>query len=217
MASPEKTKEEPIKSDKRSEPKDNREILKCDDFEMKKSVPKLSNAPKADPEELDYTSDDDLKPETINKTSLHLSQQTVQFVERRNQPCIENEEKNKSCLENTCEKGSSKKKKKPNHHISEASSASMERNNSLKSKNTRLSVVAPDGGFGWIVVAAAFIVNVIGDGVTFSFGIMFEEFQEEFGSSSAVTAGVVSMFHAVPLMTGPIAAWLINKSVILWR
>ena len=66
------------------------------------------------------------------------------------------------------------------------------------------SFVVPDGGFGWVVVAASFLTNMIADGVTFSFGIMFEEFQQEFSSSAAVTAGVVSVFHAVPLLSGPI-------------
>ena len=41
------------------------------------------------------------------------------------------------------------------------------------------SYVAPDGGYGWIVVAASFLVNMIADGVTFSFGVMFEEFEQE--------------------------------------
>ena len=73
------------------------------------------------------------------------------------------------------------------------------------------SYTAPDGGFGWLVVAASFLINMIADGVTFSFGIMFEEFQLEFSSSSAATAGVVSVFHAVPLLTGPIATWLADR------
>lgn len=55
---------------------------------------------------------------------------------------------------------------------------------------------------------AAFLVNMIADGVTFSFGVMFVEFQEEFGRSKAVTAGVVGLFHAVPLLSGPIASYL---------
>ncbi len=41
------------------------------------------------------------------------------------------------------------------------------------------SYVAPDGGYGWVVVAASFLVNMIADGVTFSFGVMFEEFEQE--------------------------------------
>ena len=45
------------------------------------------------------------------------------------------------------------------------------------------SMAAPDGGYGWVVVAASFLVNMIADGVTFSFGVMFDEFQGEFGST----------------------------------
>ena len=82
------------------------------------------------------------------------------------------------------------------------------------------SFVVPDGGFGWVVVAASFLTNMIADGVTFSFGIMFEEFQQEFSSSAAVTAGVVSVFHAVPLLTGPIATYLTDRfgcrAVTIW-
>ena len=71
--------------------------------------------------------------------------------------------------------------------------------------------LSPVVGFGWVVVTASFFVNMIADGVTFSFGIMFEEFQAEFSSSAAETAGVVSVFHAVPLLTGPIATWLTDR------
>ncbi len=73
------------------------------------------------------------------------------------------------------------------------------------------SVSAPDGGWGWVVVAASFLVNMIADGVTFSFGILFIELQEEFQESKAATAGVVSLFHAVPLLSGPIASALTDR------
>ena len=52
------------------------------------------------------------------------------------------------------------------------------------------------------------MVNMIADGVTFSFGVLFDELQNEFGESKAVTAGVVSLFHAVPLLSGPVASAL---------
>eukprot|EP00096_Caligus_rogercresseyi_P014127 TRINITY_DN6655_c0_g1_i1.p1 TRINITY_DN6655_c0_g1~~TRINITY_DN6655_c0_g1_i1.p1 ORF type:complete len:644 (-),score=198.67 TRINITY_DN6655_c0_g1_i1:308-2239(-) len=65
---------------------------------------------------------------------------------------------------------------------------------------------APDGGWGWVVVLGSFLVNCIADGVTFSFGILFIELQEEFGLSKALTAWVVSIFHSVPLLSGPLAS-----------
>ena len=73
------------------------------------------------------------------------------------------------------------------------------------------SYVPPDGGWGWVVVAASFLVNMIADGVTFSFGVLFVELQSEFAESKAVTAGVVSLFHAVPLLSGPIASALTDR------
>ena len=108
------------------------------------------------------------------------------------------------------------RRKRRKRTLSENSACS--RTLSLASSGTSLSTntstthyTAPDGGFGWVVVAASFFVNMIADGVTFSFGIMFEEFQTEFSSSAAETAGVVSLFHAVPLLTGPIATWLTDR------
>ena len=62
------------------------------------------------------------------------------------------------------------------------------------------------------MVAASFLVNMIADGVTFSFGVLFVELQAEFApESKAVTAGVVSLFHAVPLLSGPIASALTDR------
>lgn len=41
----------------------------------------------------------------------------------------------------------------------------------------------PDGGWGWVVVLASFIVNLIADGITFSFGVIFVEFLDYFGEN----------------------------------
>ena len=104
------------------------------------------------------------------------------------------------------------RKKRRNRTLSENSNTlSMASSITSVSTNNESIYVAPDGGFGWVVVAASFFTNMIADGVTFSFAIMFEQLQKEFDSSAAVTAGVVSMFHAVPLLTGPIATWLTDK------
>jgi len=97
----------------------------------------------------------------------------------------------------------------------EASSI-MSGSSSLSSMSTPANTVvetyhAPDGGYGWVVVAASFLVNMIADGVTFSFGVLFDKLEEEFGESKAVTAGVVSLFHAVPLLSGPVASALTDR------
>ncbi|XP_023322536.1 uncharacterized protein LOC111696950 [Eurytemora carolleeae] len=94
--------------------------------------------------------------------------------------------------------------------VSEASSMSVTSVTSESSVGS-YSSASPDGGYGWVVVAASFLVNMIADGVTFSFGVMFDEFQGEFDSTKAETAGVVAIFHAVPLLTGPLATWLTDR------
>ena len=91
------------------------------------------------------------------------------------------------------------------------SAASLPRSEGSSSTSTSYSFTAPDGGWGWVVVMASFLVNMIADGVTFSFGVIFVELQKEFSESKAATAGVVSLFHAVPLLSGPIASALTDK------
>jgi len=179
-----------------------------------KSVPTFDNLSKNDSLESDYGSESDLKNLTINETSLLFSQSYQTNGERNKLSGIHKVQFKDSAnpdghAYNEVTKKSPKKKGE-SQKMSD-SSGSLGSIHSNSSSNTNYSIVTPDGGYGWVVVAASFFVNMIADGVTFSFGIMFEQFQDDFGSSSAATAGVVSMFHAVPLMTGPIATWLTDR------
>lgn len=69
----------------------------------------------------------------------------------------------------------------------------------------------PDGGWGWVVVFASFIVNLIADGITFSFGVIYVEFLNYFGEGKAKTAWIGSLFMAMPLLSGPIASFLTDR------
>lgn len=69
----------------------------------------------------------------------------------------------------------------------------------------------PDGGWGWVVVFASFLVNLIADGVTFSFGVIYVNFLEYFGEGKAKTAWIGSLFMAMPLLSGPIASFLTDR------
>lgn len=69
----------------------------------------------------------------------------------------------------------------------------------------------PDGGWGWVVVAAAFVVNLIADGITFSFGVIFVEFLNYFGENRGKTAWIGSLFMATPLLSGPISSFLTDR------
>lgn len=69
----------------------------------------------------------------------------------------------------------------------------------------------PDGGWGWVVVFASFIVNLIADGITFSFGVIFVEFLNYFGEGKGKTAWIGSLFMAMPLLSGPVASFLTDR------
>ena len=98
--------------------------------------------------------------------------------------------------------------------MSSSDSESLPGNNSSSHPTLAYTYRAPDGGWGWVIVVASFMVNMIADGVTFSFGVLFDELQNEFKESKAVTAGVVSVFHAVPLLSGPIASALTDRYIM---
>lgn len=69
----------------------------------------------------------------------------------------------------------------------------------------------PDGGWGWVVVFASFMVNLIADGVTFSFGVIYIEFLKYFDEGKAMTSLIGSLFMAIPLLSGPIASFLTDR------
>ena len=60
----------------------------------------------------------------------------------------------------------------------------------------------PDGGWGWLVVLASFLNHVVVDGIAFTFGVFFIEFQEHFQSTKAQTALVGSLLAGFYLISG---------------
>lgn len=69
----------------------------------------------------------------------------------------------------------------------------------------------PDGGWGWVVVLSSFIISMIADGISFSFGLLYIEFLEEFEASKSTTAWIGSLFIAVPLLSGPVMSALVDR------
>lgn len=79
------------------------------------------------------------------------------------------------------------------------------------SNSTIVPPLAPNGGYGWIIVLASFVINLIADGIGFSFGVLYIELLHYFGESKGKTALVGSLFYSIPLMCGPIASVLIDR------
>ncbi|CAH0564857.1 unnamed protein product [Brassicogethes aeneus] len=77
----------------------------------------------------------------------------------------------------------------------------------IKTKNPKI----PDGGWGWWVVFAAFIINMVSDGVCLTFGLLYVEFLHEFGASNSATSWIGSLFMAVPLLAGPVMSAMVDR------
>ncbi|KAI1293711.1 Monocarboxylate transporter 12 [Halotydeus destructor] len=75
----------------------------------------------------------------------------------------------------------------------------------------RSSVKPPDGGWGWVVVFASFMISMIADGVSFSFGIFFVDLSNYFGAAKSKTAFVGSLFLSMPLLIGPVASAMTDR------
>ncbi|KAG4067169.1 hypothetical protein HA402_000160 [Bradysia odoriphaga] len=69
----------------------------------------------------------------------------------------------------------------------------------------------PDGGWGWVVVFGSFMVHVITDGLTYSFGIFYNEFLSYFNEGRGYTAWIISLLVGITLCSGPISSAFVNK------
>jgi len=62
--------------------------------------------------------------------------------------------------------------------------------------------VAPDGGYGWVVMLGSFGIHIIVDGIAFTFGVLYGEFLDYFGEGQGKTSFVGSVLSGVYLMSG---------------
>lgn len=60
----------------------------------------------------------------------------------------------------------------------------------------------PDGGYGWIIVLAAFFSNFVVDGMANCFAVFLPEYQRYFDSSKGTTALVGSLLIGSYLLIG---------------
>ncbi|CAG9865530.1 unnamed protein product [Phyllotreta striolata] len=95
---------------------------------------------------------------------------------------------------------------KPDIDYSSSSSSS-----SSESEDELEKPKIPDGGWGWVVVFSSLILSMIADGISFSFGLLYGDFLDEFKASSSVTSWIGSLFLAIPLLSGPIMSALVDK------
>lgn len=69
----------------------------------------------------------------------------------------------------------------------------------------------PDGGWGWMVVFASFMIHIVTDGMTYSFGVFYAEFLDYFNEGKGKTAWIVSILVGITLSSGPISSSFVNR------
>ena len=84
-----------------------------------------------------------------------------------------------------------------NSHITDAEACGFRRY-SRKDAAIPTSPVAPDGGWGWVVVVAAFFLYLILGGIWFSFSVLYRVYAEHFNASMA-TVGMIASTEALVL------------------
>ncbi|CAF1278715.1 unnamed protein product [Rotaria sordida] len=85
----------------------------------------------------------------------------------------------------------------------------MEKND--KEKTSNKEAIVPDGGWGWMVVLASFLIHFIMDGIIYSMGQTFSEpMRTKLALDRASISTIFSILPAVTLGAGPIATVLTN-------
>lgn len=60
----------------------------------------------------------------------------------------------------------------------------------------------PDGGYGWVIVFASFMCNMIVDGIAYTFGVFIGELVDQFGEGKGKVAWIGSLLSGMYLSAG---------------
>jgi fucose permease len=81
-----------------------------------------------------------------------------------------------------------------------------------KMKEERYEMVPPDGGYAWLVLMGALMVNVlIPGGAIKSFGILFVEFLENMDASPSAASWIPALCYFLYSSLGPLSSILSVK------
>ncbi|KAG5312045.1 MOT9 protein, partial [Pseudoatta argentina] len=84
-------------------------------------------------------------------------------------------------------------------------------NKSEKNEKKEEELVPPDGGWGWLILLAAVMVNLLIPGTIKSFGVLFVEFLDIFDASPAAAAWIPSLCYFLYSSLGPLSSVLSVK------
>lgn len=75
----------------------------------------------------------------------------------------------------------------------------------------------PDGGWGWAVCFASFMIHVIADGIAYSFGIFVEEFVDYFDCGRGYVGMLGSLMLGVTWGTGTLRLLIYNCLILVLK
>ena len=76
---------------------------------------------------------------------------------------------------------------------------------------------APDGGYGWVIVFASFMCNLIVDGIAYTFGLFFEYFLLHFATSKSKVALCGALLNGCYLSVGMFSLQLFLYFSVLFK
>uniref|UniRef100_A0A671Q879 Monocarboxylate transporter 12-like n=1 Tax=Sinocyclocheilus anshuiensis TaxID=1608454 RepID=A0A671Q879_9TELE len=81
----------------------------------------------------------------------------------------------------------------------------------MMSEKTPHSAAAPDGGWGWMIVAGCFLTTVCTRAVTRCVSIFFVEFQSYFSRDYSATAWIHSLLDCTTMLCAPLSSYIGNR------
>lgn len=84
-------------------------------------------------------------------------------------------------------------------------------NKQIKCITVEEDLVPPDGGWGWLILLASVMVNLLIPGTVKSFGVLFVEFLEVFDASPAAAAWIPALCYFLYSSLGPLSSILSVK------
>ncbi|XP_032683346.1 monocarboxylate transporter 3-like isoform X2 [Odontomachus brunneus] len=82
---------------------------------------------------------------------------------------------------------------------------------STAKRKTKTKTVPPDGGWGWVVLFSALVVNFLIPGTVKSFGVLFVEFLHVFKASSTAASWMPALCYFLYSSLGPLSSILSTK------
>ncbi|XP_015592061.1 monocarboxylate transporter 13 [Cephus cinctus] len=81
----------------------------------------------------------------------------------------------------------------------------------MVAKTQKTKLVAPDGGWGWVVLVSALVVNFLIPGTVKSFGVFFVEFLQVFKASPTAASWMPALCYFLYSFLGPLSSVLSMK------